>query len=89
MAAPFGTVGAGTTVAAPFDAAGAIAAAPFGTLKPATPVGYAAGTPVVVGGATNPAATGAPIYSYESHVPPQPGAVGSCDLIAGNRVCMP
>ncbi len=32
-------------------------------------------------------ATGTATYSYESHVPPQPGAVGHCDLIAGNRVC--
>ena len=88
VAAPFGTFGAGTTIAAPFDAAGTIVSAPFGTLRPGTPVAYGAGTPVV-GGMTNPAATGTPIYSYESHVPPQPGAVGSCDLISGNRVCIP
>ena len=31
--------------------------------------------------------TGTPAYSYESQVPPQPAAVGSCDIIAGNRVC--
>ena len=88
LAAPFGTFGAGRTIAAPFDAAGTIVAAPFGTLRPGTPIGYVAETPVV-GGMTNPAATGTPIYSYESHVPPQRGAVGYCDLISGNRVCIP
>ena len=32
-------------------------------------------------------ATGTPTYSYETHVPPQPGAIGHCDLLSGNRVC--
>jgi hypothetical protein len=30
--------------------------------------------------------TGAPLYSYH-YTAPQPGAVGSCEVIAGNRVC--
>ncbi len=73
----YGPIGA--IVAAPFE----IVAAPFGGF------GGGAGTPMLAGGMTNPAATGTEVSSYESHVPPQPGAVGYCDLISGNRICMP
>ena len=34
---------------------------------------------------TIPSNTGTPAYSYESQVPAQPAAVGSRDIIAGNR----
>jgi hypothetical protein len=85
----YGPVGA--IVAAPFDAAGTVVTAPFGMFgaAPGTPVVYGggAGTPYVGGSMTNPAAAGTAIYSYESRVPPQPGAIGYCDLIAGNHVC--
>ncbi len=36
---------------------------------------------------TIPSNTGTPTYSYESQVHAQPAAVGSCDIIAGNRIC--
>ena len=76
----------GMLVGAPF----AIVAAPFGAFGGRT---YAAqesiGTPVApYGGATYAPATGAAIYSYESQVGSRYGAVGHCDLVAGNRVCM-
>ncbi len=86
----YGPVGA--IVAAPFGVAGTVLTAPFGMLGAnTTPVAYGmgSGTPYVGGSMTNPAATGTEIDSYESHVPPQPGAVGFCDLISGNHVCMP
>ncbi len=35
---------------------------------------------------TVPPNPGAPLYSYY-YTAPQPGAVGSCDIISGNRVC--
>jgi hypothetical protein len=54
----------------------------------AAPFGFMNGTPA--GSANTPAsATGAPAYSYESHIPPQPGAVGYCDIVSGNHVCFP
>jgi hypothetical protein len=58
-------------VAAPFQVAGAVIAAPFMWLGGANP---------------EAATTGAPAYSY-STLPPQPGLNGYCDIIAGNRVC--
>jgi hypothetical protein len=79
---PGGPVGA--MVAAPFDAAGAVFAAPFGAR------GAIAGPPVVAAsGETIAPLTGTPAYSYESHVGPQPAVVGHCDLISGNRICVP
>ena len=65
----------GAVVGAPF----AIVTAPFGGMggQPAAPYGEATYGP----------ATGAPAYSYEGRIGPQPGAVGHCDLVAGNRVC--
>jgi hypothetical protein len=62
------------------------------------PVGMIMGAPIAVvaapftafgmtGANTVAPATGTAAYSYESHVPPQPGAVGHCDLISGNRIC--
>ena len=51
------------------------------------PFGFFGGPQVASSGATYAPATGTGTYSYESHVPPQPGAVGYCDLISGNRVC--
>jgi hypothetical protein len=66
---------------------GAIVAAPFEVVT--APFGAFGGTPYMGGGMTNPAATGTEKSSYESHVPPQPGAVGFCDLISGNHICMP
>ena len=73
----------GAIVAAPFE----IVAAPFGGFGRALAGG--AGTPIVGSGMTNPAATGTKVSSYESHVGPQPGAVGYCSLISGNHICMP
>ncbi len=32
---------------------------------------------------------GTPVYSYGSHVPPPRGAIGYCDKISGNMICMP
>jgi hypothetical protein len=70
----------GAVVAAPFEVAGGLVTAPFGAF----------GAPVATtGGATYAPATGTPVYSYESQVPPQPGAVGHCDLLSGNHVCFP
>jgi hypothetical protein len=70
------------SIAAPFNAAGNVVAAPFHA------VGGALGGPTYVSAsATYASATGTPVYSYESQVGPQPGWVGHCDLIAGNRVC--
>ena len=75
MGASYGYGGPiGAVVGAPF----AIVAAPFNAFG-------MTGTPVVSN--TNAPDTGTPTYSYESHVPPQPGAVGHCDMISGNRIC--
>jgi hypothetical protein len=63
----------GAVIGAPY----AIIAAPFGVMGAAGP------------GATEGPGTGAPPYSYESQLPPQPGATGYCDIISGNRVCFP
>ena len=52
-------------------------------------VGATAGPVVVASGETIAPLTGTPVYSCESHVGPQPGAVGRRDLISGNRVCVP
>ena len=70
----------GAMVVAPL---GAVVAAPFAA------VGAMAAPTVVGSGETIAPLTGTPVYSYESHVGPQPGAVGHCDLISGNRVCVP
>jgi hypothetical protein len=51
------------------------------------PFGFFGGPQMASSGATYAPATGTPAYSYESHVGPQPGAVGYCDIISGNRVC--
>jgi len=67
--------------AAPFNAAGDVVAAPFQA------VGSIGRPQVVSSSETYAPATGAPVYSYESQVGPQPGWAGHCDLIAGNRVC--
>ncbi len=64
---------------------GALIGAPFAVVG--APFGMMAGPPV--GGATYAPATGTPAYSYESHLGPQPGATGYCDIISGNRVCFP
>ncbi len=64
---------------------GALIGAPFAIVT--APFGYFGGMRVASSGQTYAPATGTPAYSYESHVPPQPGAVGYCDLISGNRVC--
>jgi len=77
----------GALFAAPFNAAGAIVSAPFGGPSYGAGYGYGYGNPAA--GATYAPATGTPAYSYESHIGAQPGAVGHCDLIAGNRVCSP
>ena len=71
-AAAYGPVGA--VIAAPIM----VAAAPFEMIGviPAPNYGY-----------TYAPATGAPAYAYGSQVGPQPGAVGSCSIISGNRVC--
>ena len=68
----------GALVAAPFNVAGAVVAAPFRMVGAGAPAGY-----------TYAPATGTPAYSYEGHVGAQPGVVGHCSLIAGNRVCSP
>jgi hypothetical protein len=73
----------GAIVGAPVQAAGAVVAAPFGTLA-APP----AGTGYTGTGYTYAPATGTPAYSYESQVGPQRAAIGRCELIAGNRVCL-
>ena len=65
--------------------AGALIGAPFAIVT--APFGFLGGTRVASSGATYAPATGTGTYSYESHVPPQPGAVGYCDIISGNRVC--
>jgi hypothetical protein len=64
---------------------GTLIGAPFAILR--APFGFLGGTRVASSGETYAPATGTPAYSYESHVPPQPGAVGYCDIISGNRVC--
>ena len=87
----YGPIGA--IVAAPFNAADTVVTAPFGMFgaAPGTQVVYSTGdgTPYVGGSMTNPAATGTEADSYESHVPPESGAIGYCNLISGNRICMP
>ncbi len=60
---------------------GAVVAAPFAVVE--APFN-AVGAGMAPAGATYAPATGAPVYSYENRVPPQ---AGSCNLIAGNRVC--
>ena len=64
---------------------GELVGAPFAILR--APFGFFNGTQVASSGETYAPATGTPAYSYESHVAPQPGAVGYCDIISGNRVC--
>ncbi len=77
VAAPVNTAGA--VVAAPVNAAGTVVTAPF----------YIAGlAPAPYSGPTIPSATGAPPYSYH-YTGPIPAAVGSCEIVAGNRVCHP
>ena len=92
VAAPF-NAGA-PLVAAPVQAAGAVAAAPFG-VAPAYGYGYGAGpypygpTATYAGSyPTLPSNTGAPAYSYSTYASaPRPAYGGSCQVIAGNRVC--
>ena len=74
---PFWPLGA--VVEAPVYAASTLATAPFHTAGVA-PAPYSGSAPTV------PSATGAPLYSYH-HTRPIPAAVGSCEIIAGNRVC--
>jgi len=62
----------GGPIAAPLNAAGAIVAAPL------TAAGAMAPAPIVP-------LTGTPAYSYKAL--PAHGPVGSCQLLAGNRVC--
>ncbi len=77
VAAPVNAAGA--VVAAPVNAAGTVVTAPF----------YTAGlAPAPYSGPTIPSATGAPPYSYH-YTGPIPAAVGSCEIVAGNRVCHP
>ena len=64
---------------------GALIGAPVAILT--APFGFLGGTTVASSGSTYAPATGTPAYSYESHIPPQPGAVGYCDIISGNHVC--
>ena len=75
---------------ASFGPFGALVAAPLGVV--AAPFGMVdtmKGQPVVAAsGETYAPATGTPPYSYEGQLPPQSGAIGRCDIIAGNRVCM-
>ncbi len=90
----------GAAVAAPFEAAGAIAAVPFEAAGATTgaltgpayapapyaygPMGYPAGGPVK-GQSLVPSQTA---YSMPpSEQTARPGIVGSCSIIAGNRVC--
>ena len=68
-----------------YGPAGELIAAPVAIVT--APFGFLGGSRVASSGATYAPATGAGTYSYESHVPPQPGAVGYCDLISGNRIC--
>jgi hypothetical protein len=68
-----------------YGPAGELIGAPVAILT--APFGFFGGPQVASSGATYAPATGTPAYSYESHVPPQPGAVGYCDIISGNRVC--
>jgi len=92
VAAPFNA--AAPVVAAPVQAAGAVVAAPFNAAAPvvAAPV-QAAGAVVAApfaatGVPTIPAATGAPAYSYSTYASaPRPAPGGSCQILAGNRVC--
>jgi hypothetical protein len=65
---------------------GSIIGAPFAMI--AAPFGFVGGQPAS-SGATYAPATGTAPYSYGSSVPPQPGAVGYCDIISGNRICFP
>ncbi len=89
---PYGYAPGGPAVAAPFNAAGGLFAAPFaaaGTLAtaPVAATGAVVGAPVAAVGHTVARRTGTPPYSYESRVAPGPAPVGSCDIVAGNRVC--
>jgi hypothetical protein len=68
-----------------YGPAGELIAAPVAIVT--APFGFLGGSRVANSGATYAPATGTPAYSYESHVPPQPGAVGYCDIISGNHVC--
>jgi hypothetical protein len=68
-----------------YGPAGELIAAPVAIVT--APFGFFGGPQVASSGATYAPATGTGTYSYESHVPPQPGAVGYCDIISGNRVC--
>ncbi len=68
-----------------YGPAGELIGAPVAIVT--APFGFFGGPQVASSGATYAPATGTPAYSYESHVPPQPGAVGYCDIISGNRVC--
>jgi hypothetical protein len=95
VAAPFDAAGAvaagtlnatGAVAAAPVAATGAVVGAPYGYGYAPTTVGYGYGYAPAYG-ATYAPATGTPVYSYESQVGPQPGIVGHCSMISGNRVC--
>ena len=50
------------------------------------PFGAPTAYPYAGSAPTIPSNTGAPLYSYH-RTTAQPGAVGSCSIIAGNRVC--
>lgn len=84
---PGGPIGA--AVAAPFEVAGAIVSAPVAVVGAApAPWSYGPGAPYAGAYPTVPAATGAPPYSYRTaSETPQPGINGSCQILAGNRVC--
>ena len=58
----------------------ALATAAAAQVAPMYPYAYSGAAP------TMPSNTGAPLYSYH-HTGPRPGAVGRCEIIAGNRVC--
>jgi hypothetical protein len=74
--------GYGPNTAGPFG----VFTAPFAVIGAPFGVGAA---PVGASGGTYAPATGTAVWNYESQVPPQPGTVGYCDLISGNRICFP
>ena len=78
-----GPFGFGGAVAAPFNAAAPVVAAPVQAAGAVVAAPFAAtGVPTI------PAATGAPAYSYSTYASaPRPAPGGSCQILAGNRVC--
>ena len=86
--------GAATSFPATVFAGAPAGYAPSGYAPGYGPVGAIIAAPFDMAGTVVTAPFGAvgagtPVYSYGSQVPPPHGAIGYCDKISGNMICMP